>query len=56
MLLYEEAKKKQMKRFEIGEKKNSCNRTFSNSDNAGIIGIATGTEVYKTVAVKLRSK
>ena len=25
-------------------------------DNAGVIGIATGTEVYKTVAVKLGSK
>lgn len=56
MLLYEEARKKTNETFWNRRKKNSCNRTFSNSDNAGVIGIATGTEVYKTVAVKLGSK
>ena len=56
MLLYEEARKKTNETFGNRRKQNSCNRTFSNSDNAGVIGIATGTEVYKTVAVKLGSK
>lgn len=45
-----------MKRFEIGENRTAAIELLATATMLGFIGIATGTEVYKTVAVKLGSK